>query len=93
MGSFCRAGFGTLQSHKPFQTHSPSTSGFSTLRVEFETAGSRYFASMTSPILLTQNSANWMQQQGRNHCNTSMLLRDFTARWKQLLSLCSGSIV
>jgi hypothetical protein len=36
--------------------------------VEFEVAGSKYFARVTGPLLQIRHSADWMQQQGRNHC-------------------------
>jgi hypothetical protein len=46
----------------------------STLRVEFEDVGSKYFVGEISENLPTQNFADWMQQQTRS---SILLLRIF----------------
>jgi hypothetical protein len=52
--------------------------------VEFEAAGSKYFARETSPNLQTRNSANW-GCIGKKRSTVIVLCifqRDFTTSWK-----------
>ena len=60
----------------------------STLRVEFETAvGSTYFVGETGENLLTQNSADWVQQQTRSSILFLRIFRNgITTRYKHILS-------
>jgi hypothetical protein len=54
--------------------------------VQFDAAGSKYFAGETRPCLITQNSADWLQQQRRGFVVLIFpFRRTFTASWKQAL--------
>jgi hypothetical protein len=63
------------------------------LRVEFESAGSKYSARDTSPNLLTRNSADWVQRQRTKHCNSSFYFSEILPPIGNVLRLCSGSVV
>lgn len=71
-----------LQCHTLLQTHWLAPSGCITLRVELEAIEVNYFGKEARPNILTWNSADRLQQQARENCNTCIFLKDLTACWK-----------